>query len=58
MARVVEDLECVMWNSIDTSQHWHDGTRRGRNGHRERARSGGVRLLPQIEGIFRTVGGA
>ena len=21
MARVVEDLECVMWNSIDTSQH-------------------------------------
>lgn len=36
----------------------HDGTRRGRNGHRERARSGGVRLLPQIEGIFRTVGGA
>ena len=36
----------------------HDGTRHGRNGHRERARSGGVRLLPQIEGIFHVVSGA
>ena len=61
IASLTRSVEGAGVRDVELDRHLaalHDGTRRGRNGHRERARSGGVRLLPQIEGIFRTVGGA